>query len=234
MLQQKTCSGLTGNQLKLFALVCMTCDHLYHTLLPQYAILNVIGRLAFPIFAYMIAEGCRYTRNRTRYLMLMAISALLCQAVYFFAMGSLYQCILVTFSLSIGLIYLLDHACRKPSFLSIATAVLGCLAVWFLAEALPQLLSKTDYRIDYGIMGIFLPVLVFMGQTKLQKLLLATIGLCLLSALHTSVQWFSLLAIVPLALYNGNRGKWKLKYLFYIYYPLHLAVLHLLQLLLTR
>jgi len=45
---------------------------------------------------------------------------------------------------------------------------------------------------------------------------------------------FSLLAIVPLALYNGNRGKWKLKYLFYIYYPLHLAVLHLLQLLLTR
>ena len=234
MFQQKIFPGLTGNQLKLFALICMTCDHLYHTMLPQYAVLNMIGRLAFPIFAYMIAEGCRYTKNRVRYLLLMAISALLCQVVYFVAMGSLYQCILVTFSLSIGLIYLLDHACRKPSVFTIAFAISGCMAVFFLAEILPYLLPQTDYRIDYGIMGIFLPVLVFIGQEKPQKLLFATIGLCLLSMLHTPMQWLSLLAIPLLALYNGSRGKWKLKYLFYIYYPLHLAALHLLQMLLRK
>ncbi len=234
MLQNKTSRGITGNQLKLIALVCMTCDHLRHTLLPQHAVLTVIGRLAFPIFAYMIAEGCHYTRSRTRYFSMMAISALLCQAVYFFVMGSLYQCILVTFSLSIGLICLLDHARKNPSVSTVTAAVLGCLAAWFLAEVLPQLLPGTDYHIDYGIMGILLPVLVCIGQTKAQKLLLAAIGLCLLATVHTSAQWFALAAIPLLALYNGKRGKWKLKYLFYIYYPLHLVVLHLLQMLLRQ
>ena len=210
----------------------MTCDHLRHTLLPQYAVLTVIGRLAFPIFAYMIAEGCHYTRSRTRYLSTMALSALLCQAVYFFAMGSLYQCILVTFSLSIGLIYLLDNARKNPSAGSVTAAVFGFLGAWFFAEILPQLLPGTDYRIDYGIMGILLPVLIFIGQTKEKKLLLAAVGLSLLASMRARVQWFSLAAIPLLALYNGKRGKWKLKYLFYIYYPLHLVILHSLKMLL--
>ena len=56
--------GLTGNQLKLIALVTMTIDHIGMQLFPRVRLLRIIGRLAFPIFAYMIAEGCRYTRNR--------------------------------------------------------------------------------------------------------------------------------------------------------------------------
>ena len=56
--------GLTGNQLKLIALITMTIDHIGFMLLPQVKILRAIGRIAFPIFAYMIAEGCQYTRNR--------------------------------------------------------------------------------------------------------------------------------------------------------------------------
>ena len=56
--------GLTGNQLKLIALITMTIDHVGMMLLPQLRILRAIGRIAFPIFAYMIAEGCRHTRNR--------------------------------------------------------------------------------------------------------------------------------------------------------------------------
>ena len=63
---------LTGNQLKIFALIAMTLDHIGLELLPQYPFLRIIGRLAFPLFAYMIAEGCRYTKNRTRYLLCIA------------------------------------------------------------------------------------------------------------------------------------------------------------------
>ena len=96
--------GLTGNQLKILAMIAMTCDHVGLQLLPQYPILRLIGRLALPIYGYMVAEGCRQTRDRKNYLLRMAAMALLCQVVYFFAMGSLYQCILVTFSLSICLI----------------------------------------------------------------------------------------------------------------------------------
>ena len=102
--------GLSGNQLKLIALVTMTIDHVGMLLFPRLRILRYIGRIAFPIFAYMIAEGCHYTRNRRKYLLSMIFVAALCQVVYFFAMGSLYMSVLVTFSLSIGLIYLADYA----------------------------------------------------------------------------------------------------------------------------
>ena len=98
----KTKFSLTGNQLKSIAMIAMTCDHVGLQLLPQFPILRIIGRLALPIFAYMIAEGCRHTRNRPRYLLTILGFAFICQAVYFFAMGSVYMCILVTFSLSIA------------------------------------------------------------------------------------------------------------------------------------
>ena len=67
-IQTKKFAGLTGNQLKLLALFAMTCDHVGLQLLPQFIILRIIGRLAAPLFAYMIAEGCRYTHDRGRYL----------------------------------------------------------------------------------------------------------------------------------------------------------------------
>ena len=57
---------LNGNQLKIIALIAMTLDHIGKMLLPGFTILQIIGRLAFPIFAYMIAEGCRYTKNRKK------------------------------------------------------------------------------------------------------------------------------------------------------------------------
>jgi len=58
---------LTKNQLKILAMVCMTIDHIGAAFFPQAVWLRVIGRLAFPLFSYCIAEGCRYTRNKARY-----------------------------------------------------------------------------------------------------------------------------------------------------------------------
>ena len=76
----------------------MLIDHVGVALLPQLEILRVIGRLSFPIFAYMIAEGCRYTKNRVRYFGTLAGFAIVCQTANYIATGSLYQCILITFS----------------------------------------------------------------------------------------------------------------------------------------
>lgn len=231
-IQTKPHIALSGNQLKLLALVSMTCDHIGLQLFPQSDILRIIGRLAFPIFAYMIAEGCHYTRNRAKYLLTMAGMALLCQAVYFLAMGSLFQCVLVTFCLSISLIYLLDQAQTRPGILPRLAFVLAILAAVFLAAVLPGLLPRTDYGIDYGLMGIFLPLLAYLGKTKKEKCLLTAAGLVLLSFQQGGRQWYSLLVLPLLALYSGRRGKWKLKNLFYIYYPAHLAAIYLLSLVL--
>ena len=100
--------GLTGNQLKILAMIAMTCDHVGVQLFPQVWWLRLIGRLAMPVYAYMIAEGCRHTRDRKKYFLRLFGMGALCQAVYFVAMGSLYMCILITFSLSVILISLMD------------------------------------------------------------------------------------------------------------------------------
>ena len=221
---------LTGNQLKLLALVTMTCDHIGVTLFPQVLWLRIVGRLALPIFAYMIAEGCRHTHSRKRYLLSIVAVAALCQAVYLVAMGSLYMCIMVTFSLSVALIYLWDYAKTRPApqggFLVLAAL---CVA-WILCEV--PLFPGTDFHIDYGIFGVLLPVLIYMGRSGLQAFAMAALGLVFLNLSMGGIQWFSLLALIPLAFYDGTRGKAKLKHLFYIYYPAHLAVIWLIGLLL--
>lgn len=224
--QTKKFSGFTGNQLKLIALLSMTCDHVGLQLFPDVLLLRILGRLALPIFAYMIAEGCRYTRNRKKYLLRMAGLAALCQVVYFVAMGSLYQCILVTFSLSIGLIYALDRLQERGDTASRLLAGGALLAVFLLCVVLPDFVP--GFEIDYGLMGVLLPVLIYFGRPA-HHFLLA--GLLLLCFTQGGIQWWSLAAIPLLGQYNDRRGKYNIGKLFYIYYPLHLVVIYGLSLL---
>lgn len=227
---QKKTFGLTGNQLKILALVAMTCDHVGLQILPQFPILRIIGRLAFPVFAYMIGEGARYTRNRGKYLGLMTAVALLCQVVYFVAMGSLYMCVLVTFSLSVVLIYVTDWYLKTRKPLDFCLTALTFCGILFLCLVLPKLLPETDFYVDYSIWGVLLPVFVYYSKGKHQKLLSSCAVLVMLGIQYSGIQWFGLLALIPLALYNGQRGKWKMKYLFYVYYPAHLALIYLISL----
>lgn len=189
----------------------MTIDHIGVILFPNLKILRIIGRLAFPIFAYMISEGAKYTKNRPKYLLTISLTALICQAVYYFTEKSLDQCILVTFTTSIILIYSLEY-----KFLSLP----AILTAFFLTEFL---------NIDYGFCGIMMPVMLYIADEKRKKLLYGTIILILLSLSLGGVQWYSLFAIPLLALYNEKRGKLNLKYLFYLYYPLHLGVIYLIK-----
>ena len=223
--------GLSGNFLKLIALITMTVDHIGHILLPQYLILRVIGRLAFPIYAYMIAEGCHHTKNKAAYLGTVAGVGLACQLVYFITMRSMFLCILITFSLSIAMIYLLENAEKRDGFLPWLLVAAGLLVLLFLCVFLPWLLPGTDYGIDYGLVGILLPVLVYVGRDREERLFLMAVGLVLLAINYGGIQWYALAALPLLTLYNGKRGSWKLKWLFYVYYPLHLAALQMIALL---
>ena len=224
--QTKLFPGLNGNQLKILALIAMTIDHIGCYLYPTHEWMRIVGRLAFPIFAYMIAEGARYTKNRKKYLGMMFGLGVICQIVYYFAMGSLFQCILITFTFSIVLIYALDYAIQRKNAEGWILLGLLFIAVFFVIYVLPKLLSHTDYNVDYGIWGVLFPVFVYLGgKNKWARLALAAIPLIFL-ALSYPKQEYALFALVPLALYNGTRGKWKMKYLFYIYYPLHLVVIY--------
>lgn len=226
--------GLSGNGLKIIALITMTMDHVGLELLPGLPILRIFGRLAFPIFAYMVGEGCRHTHDRGKYLRNMALFALLCQSVYFFAEGSLYMSVLVSFTLGIGAVCILDRAREQSAVLPRLAFPAAILSIYWLCEELPLLLPHTDYCIDYGFFGCMIPVCVSIGKTRLSRLLLCAACLILMCLSFGGIQWFSLLSLPLLMLYNGTRGKRKLKNLFYIYYPAHLVIIEGIRLLLTR
>jgi len=221
-----TPKGLTGNMLKVLALICMTIDHVGLILLPRYTVLRVIGRLAFPIFAWMIAEGCRYTRSMGKYLSTMALAGLLYQAVYTLVVGSLRMNIMLTFVMSVGLCWLLRIAREKHNTFFGVLILASIVAAFCVTDVVPLLLKGTDYSIDYGFLGVMLPVVLYLCKDKKMQLSVAGIMLCLLSLwTDWAVQWCSLLALPLLALYNGKRGKAPLKWLFYVYYPAHLVVI---------
>lgn len=219
----KTSWGLSGNQLKLIALITMTIDHIGAYLLPQFTILRIIGRISMPIYAFLIAEGCRYTKNKFKYLGLMLGFALIWQLLSYFFLHSLKQCILVTFSLAMLLIFALQYVEKKKNIWSCLVFFAALVGVYYVSARLPGQIP--GFSIDYGFKGILLPVLISLGVSKPQKLLGAAVGMCYL-ALGSTTQWYSLLALPLLALYSGLRGKGNYKYLFYIYYPLHLVAIY--------
>ena len=227
-----THKGVSGNFLKMIALITMTMDHVGLMLFPQCAWLRILGRLAFPLYAYMIAEGCRHTKSIMRYFGSVTLVGIVCQLVYWFAMGSLYMCIMVTFSLSIALIALVKKTEKEKTFPWHLALAAGVVTVFFLCHGLPMLLPDTDFAVDYGFIGVMLPVLIYLGATAFSRLALTGVGLCMLALTVGGIQWYSLLALPLLALYSGKRGKWKLKWLFYLYYPAHLAIIYALAIIL--
>ena len=221
---------LTGNQLKLFALISMTVDHLGRTLWPQVILLQILGRLSFPIFAYMIAEGCLHTKDRKKYLLSILLIAAVCQIVFFVAEGSLYMSSLVAFCMSLCLIYTLERAFKRKTCQNWIVAALVFLAIFVITVVLPILITNIEFEVDYGFWGVLMPVGVYFAKRKPYKLLIVAVLLLLLSITDFAVQTWSLLTLIPLALYNGKRGTAKLKYFFYLYFPLHLAAIHLISL----
>lgn len=227
--------GLTNNQLKIIALVLMTIDHIGVTLFPDVRILRIIGRLAFPIFAYMIAEGCKYTRNRKRYVTVIAVEALVCQLVFFAVEKSLYMNIFVTFTLSIFLIFLADNALKFKKASHYATVAVYLFLLYFVCEIMPEKSAFTDFDIDYGFFGVITPaVIYFAKEEKKAKISVVALMCMLLGLRYGDIQYYSLLSVLPLLFYNGERGKLKLKYFFYAYYPLHLALIYLVSLIILK
>lgn len=224
---------LNGNHLKLIALVAMTFDHVGLALLGDFTPFRIVGRLAFPLFAYMIAEGCYYTRNKLRHFLQIFLLGILCQLVMYFVTGSLYQGILIVFSVSILLIYCVEWAQRRRRILPWAVTLGATVAAFAQYRLLLHVLAGTDFCLDYGFVGVMLPVLVSLHPNRRVKILLAGCGTLAVCLVFGGIQWYSLFALPLLFLYNGEKGTRNTKYLFYIYYPAHLALIYGLQFLLA-
>ena len=246
--------GFTGNGLKLFAMAVMLIDHLAYAWhiddvsLPVYSAMRLIGRFAFPIFAYMIAVGARHTHDIRKYLLRLFAFALVSELPFDLAFGfigpgqwveSSHQN--VFFTLFLGLLSLAalrwfqSRLGRWYMVPAVAVQLLCMLAAEFL---------HTDYAAA-GVLSIFL---FYVFADKKAAVRLPGFALAILAAavdfsailyvLQTgnravavnTTELFALMALPLILLHNGQRGTKMNKWVFYAFYPGHLLVLYLLWL----
>ena len=240
---------LSGNALKIIGAIAMLIDHIGFMFFPDVIVFRLIGRLAFPIFALMISEGAKYTKNKLRYFLTIFLLGVICQVVYYFSDNhSLYMSILITFSISILIIYLLQFIKYLIFKTTLNKIIKIILPIVLLSITITGLYYLNLYvQIDYGFWGILTPVFASVFDFKnintksfIKKLdnyyiriALMSIGLIMLTIFGFDFQWACLLSIPLLLLYSEKRGRIKLKYFFYIFYPLHLVFLQGIQMLLT-
>jgi len=223
--------ALSGTVLKWIALIAMTIDHIGYNIFPNIGALRIIGRLAYPIFAYFIAEGCFYTKHKLRYFLTLFIMGVACDAVYIIFTRDYYNCILTTFALSVFIIFAIDFLKRQIPEKGCAKkvlAVLWCAAAFTAAILLGcfyEIFGLAYIDIDYGLAGILTPVLVWLFKDKRLKLAALAVGLIAMAVIMGGYQAYALAALVPLMFYDGTRGKYPIKYFFYIYYPVHLVAI---------
>ena len=213
MNQRWSIQCLDSFQLKCIAIVSMALDHTGAVLYPSQIWLRCLGRIAFPIFCFLIVEGFFHTHDVRRYMGRIGVFALISEIPYDLAFRGVpleyaHQNVFFTLLIGIGMMVLLERNREWP-----VKAVILLLAMW-LAVLI---------RSDYNFRGI---LLIFVFYIFHESRWLAVTAGGLWNFLYQGViQKYGVLSVLPLALYNGERGR-KMKYFFYIFYPAHLLLLY--------
>ena len=225
---------LNSLHLKLLAMVTMLIDHMGATLFPYALWMRCVGRLAFPIFCFLIAEGCAHTRDKKRYAARLLGFAVLSEPAFdlmhgvWFTMD--YQNVLWTLLAGALICWCVDWALRKKTPAAFLLTGAAVAAAFCLLE-----LAGTDYR-GWGM----LLVVLFYGVRRVScgtvvKRTAQAVGLAVFSIGimgGVSIELWSLAALLPLWLYNGRRGysNRAVQYGFYAFYPVHILILSLIAL----
>jgi len=221
---------MNRNVFKIIAVVSMLIDHIGYFFVDNNVWLRLIGRLAFPIFAFFIAEGMKHTKSRKKYILTLFVFALITQIPYGFLFGFEKMNVLFTFLIAVLLIELIDN---YKSLQIVSVALLTLISVMTLILGL-------IFVIDYGFCGVGFILILYYIKKDWLKYLLACLTILLFS-LHqilmfgpTIFGWICNVGIVSILLlaflYNGQKGKLNLKYFFYIFYPLHFVVILIINL----
>lgn len=224
---------LSGSTLKTIAIVSMFIDHaalvllywgiLYHNqpimegtelynIYLKYEFMRKIGRIAFPIFCFLLIEGFLHTSDRKKYALRLLIFAILSEIPFDLAaqnqLFDLTSCnVFITLLLGLLTIWAMDQF-REKYYIQIPIALLGCLVAYLVN-------SDYDYR------GIILIVLLYVF--RYDRSMQAVAG-----SISLYWEWQAIFAFIPICMYNGKRGR-NIKYFFYIFYPAHLILLCLIK-----
>jgi hypothetical protein len=223
--------GLSAFTLKIIAIIAMTCCHVaivFESYLPLYLmfLLNTVGGLTFPIMAYLIVEGYNKTSNIKKYLLRLFFFGLASAVPAFWILGRLS----VLFTLLLGLCSLLLRDRVKKKYLFWLCFIGMVLATVFFAWSLigvPLIFAYGTIKGEKRKVIISTTAVLSVGLALTGILDVLRDGLSVQLALDTCFMFAGICTIPLLLSYNGKRGysPSSLRYLFYIYYPVHLLVL---------
>jgi len=247
MKEQKLFGGINSFTLHLLAMFLMLCDHMWACSILPYDLFAWLGRIAYPIFAFMIVEGYFHTHDFKKYVLRMLLWALISEIPFnlMYISSPIYpfhQNVLWTFLIGLLAIRLIEkvRTKRKPLLTGLC----------FIAVTAAAYLLGFVLFVDYFGYGILM-ILVFYLFRQRKWWCFATQAVCLfyinwemISGLSFSVELFgreiyivqqgiACLALIPIWLYNGKQGPHNkvIKYCFYAFYPLHMLLLCLPRLL---
>ncbi len=211
--------------LKIIALITMTIDHIGMILFPYIGIFRIIGRISFPVFSYFVAEGCRYSSSRLKYISLMAATEAVCLVGYYIGLGEIYFSIMMTFIISVIIITAYDILIKTAKKGRVC-AVFAWICMTGFLLVVNALCEKWD--IMYGFWGCVMPLFAYAVKDSFGGVLLFGLGIYLQARTSAAIQMYAMLAVPLLLLYDKKKVKTSKseKYFYYIYYPAHIAVLY--------
>lgn len=220
--------GLSQEALKLIACLTMLIDHIAAALMPWRLPMRVIGRIAFPIYCFLLAEGVHYTRDPKQYGIRLALFAALSEIPFDMALfGGLtqyYQNVMLTLLLGFLMLETMKQI-NEPALKVLVMIPFALAAEWL----------ETDYG-GYGVVLIWV-FGIFRGDNLMCLLGAAAVCWAMNSfrisvlGLRIPIEMFALLAMLPICFYSGKKqtsSRW-LQVGFYFFYPVHLTILWFLQ-----
>ena len=233
--------------LKIIAIIAMTCDHIGASIVGHFSYLICIGRIAFPIFAFQVTQGYIHTKDIKKYMIRLFVFALISQIPFMlfestYILDNTYNLnVMFTMLLGVFSLYIYDKLGNKYLAFILITLIT------FIAQII---------HVDYGAYGIAIIVIFYLFSRleshekiknnkayKIYVKMLMCISIIFATILkyleyfikypHLFTRYVILcsctcLPLIFICMYNGKKGP-KVKYLFYVFYPLHLLIIYLIR-----
>ena len=200
--------GISGYWLKVIAVISMLIDHTSAVILEQIPglenpafLMRIIGRVAFPIYCFLLVEGFYHTRSRAKYAGRLFLFALISEVPFDLAFSR----------------RMWDFSSSNVFF----TLLFGLLVIWGV-EGIKQKFVEEVYGNKAAVIRLILTIVIVAAGGFLA--LLFCTGVFVLTLLASIIEAAAFLDMIPVYFYNGTRGK-QMKYFFYIFYPAHLFLL---------
>lgn len=219
LLENSNCKfGLDSFTLKWIALIAMMIDHVGAVLFPDVIMLRIVGRISFPIYAFLVTEGFFHTRDVKKYMLRLLAFAFLSEIPFDLAVNGVvleFGHQNVFFTLCIGVFFMYAYSQQT----AVWEKVLCVIFVTLLGDV---------FMVDYGAWGVLM-IFCFYIFREWRGMKYLTVG-CINVIAFGYIQSFAVLSFLPIALYNGKKGR-GLKYFFYAAYPIHLLILCIVKML---